>query len=58
MRGYYGAYLRYVLYVALFSIALSIAAAAIGGLGYMACAARSISPARRCCATDFWRDRS
>jgi uncharacterized membrane protein YjgN (DUF898 family) len=36
MRGYYGAYLRYLLYVALFSIAFSIVAAAIGGLGYMA----------------------
>jgi uncharacterized membrane protein YjgN (DUF898 family) len=36
MRNYYGAYLRYLLYVALFSIAFSIAAAAIGGLGYLA----------------------
>src|SRR5216684_436314 len=36
MRGYYGAYLRYLLYVALFSIAFSIVAAAIGGLGYLA----------------------
>ncbi len=36
MRAYYGAYLRYLLYVALFSIAFSIVAAAIGGLGYVA----------------------
>jgi len=36
MRGYYGAYLRYLLYVALFSIAFSIVAGVIGGLGYMA----------------------
>jgi uncharacterized membrane protein YjgN (DUF898 family) len=36
MRKYYAAYLRYLLYVALFSIAFSIAAAAIAGLGYMA----------------------
>jgi uncharacterized membrane protein YjgN (DUF898 family) len=36
MRRYYGAYLRYLLYVALFSIAFSIVAAAIGGLGYVA----------------------
>jgi uncharacterized membrane protein YjgN (DUF898 family) len=36
MRNYYGAYLRYLLYVALFSIAFSIVAAAIGGLGYLA----------------------
>ncbi len=36
MRLYYGAYLRYLLYVALFSIAFSIVAAAIGGLGYVA----------------------
>src|SRR6266478_5200455 len=36
MRRYYGAYLRYLLYVVLFSIAFSIVAAAIGGLGYVA----------------------
>jgi len=36
MRGYYGAYLRYLLYMALFSIAFSVVAGAIGGLGYMA----------------------
>jgi len=36
MRAYYGAYLRYLLYVALFSIAFSIVAAVIGGLGYVA----------------------
>src|SRR6266481_4593258 len=36
MRDYYGAYLRYLLYVALFSIAFSIVAGAIGGLGYVA----------------------
>jgi uncharacterized membrane protein YjgN (DUF898 family) len=36
MRGYYGAYLRYLLYVALFSMAFSIVAGAIAGLGYMA----------------------
>src|SRR5258708_30791716 len=36
MRGYYGAYLRYLLYMALFSIAFSVVARAIGGLGYMA----------------------
>ena len=36
MRRYYFAYLRYVLYVVLFSIAFFIVAAAIGGLGYLA----------------------
>jgi uncharacterized membrane protein YjgN (DUF898 family) len=36
MRGYYGAYLRYLLYVVLFSIAFSIVAAAVAGLGYLA----------------------
>jgi uncharacterized membrane protein YjgN (DUF898 family) len=36
MRNYYGAYLRYLLYVVLFSIAFSIAAAAIAGVGYLA----------------------
>jgi uncharacterized membrane protein YjgN (DUF898 family) len=36
IRGYYGAYLRYLLYMALFSIAFSVVAGAIGGLGYMA----------------------
>jgi uncharacterized membrane protein YjgN (DUF898 family) len=36
MRRYYGAYLRYLLYVVLFSIAFSIVAAVIAGLGYVA----------------------
>jgi uncharacterized membrane protein YjgN (DUF898 family) len=36
MRRYYFAYLRYLLYVVLFAIAFFIAAAAVGGLGYMA----------------------
>jgi uncharacterized membrane protein YjgN (DUF898 family) len=35
MRGYYGAYLRYLLYVVLFTIAFFIVAAVIGALVYM-----------------------
>jgi uncharacterized membrane protein YjgN (DUF898 family) len=36
MRRYYGAYLQYLLYVALFSIAFFSVAAVIGGIGYIA----------------------
>jgi uncharacterized membrane protein YjgN (DUF898 family) len=36
IRRYYGAYLRYLLYVLLFSIAFSIVAAMVGGLAYAA----------------------
>jgi uncharacterized membrane protein YjgN (DUF898 family) len=36
MRRYYGAYLHYLLYMTLFSIAFFIIAAVIGGLGYVA----------------------
>jgi uncharacterized membrane protein YjgN (DUF898 family) len=36
MRNYYGAYLRYLLYVLLFSIAFSLIAGAVFGLGYVA----------------------
>jgi uncharacterized membrane protein YjgN (DUF898 family) len=35
MRRYYGAYLQYLLYVTLFSIAFFSVAAVIGGIGYM-----------------------
>src|SRR5262249_53142615 len=36
MRRYYGAYLRYLLYVMLFTIALSVVAGILAGLGYAA----------------------
>src|SRR5258708_31100469 len=36
MRRYYGAYLRYLLYVLLFSIAFAAAAGIVLGLGYVA----------------------
>jgi hypothetical protein len=36
MRRYYSAYLQYLLYVTLFSIAFFSVAAVIGGIGYMA----------------------
>ncbi len=36
MRHYYGAYLRYLFYVLLFSIAFSIVAGVVSGLGYAA----------------------
>ena len=36
MRRYYGAYLRYILYVLLFSVAFAVAAAIVIGIGYAA----------------------
>ena len=36
MRHYYGAYLRYLLYLLLFSIAFSVVAGAVLGFGYVA----------------------
>jgi uncharacterized membrane protein YjgN (DUF898 family) len=36
MRQYYGAYLRYLLYVLLFSIAFAVVAGMVSGLGYVA----------------------
>ena len=36
MRRYYGAYLRYILYVLLFSVAFAVAAAIVLGIGYAA----------------------